>query len=75
MASLETQISATGVQATKLNAAATLAAALIAASGRPHSVDEALQLVRDFQWSLWPSPNNGAYQNWKKNFNGTQAHK
>jgi hypothetical protein len=56
------QISAQMLEATKTSAAATLAAALITASGRPHSVDETLALVRDFHWSLFPNPAYGAYQ-------------
>lgn len=45
---------------------ATLAAALIAASGRPHSVQEAIDLMRDLQFSMHPSPGSGAYQEWQR---------
>ena len=42
------------MNATQNAAAATLAAALITAAGRPHSVDEALELLRDIQYTLYP---------------------
>ena len=71
----EMQIAAQALEATRTAAAATLAAALISAAGRPHSVDEAMKLVRDIQWSLWPNDNYGAYKDWKKNFKGNEPHK
>ena len=57
------------VIATQTNAAATLAAALITRSSRPHSVQEALDIMRDIQLSLWPLPGNVAYDDWKKKAN------
>jgi hypothetical protein len=60
--------------AINMNTTAILAAALIAASGRPHSVDEAVKLMHDFHWSLFPNPNNGAYKDWKRTFNGGLRH-
>jgi hypothetical protein len=75
MTTLDTQISAQMLEATKTAAAATIAAALISASGRPHSVGEAASLVRDVQWSLWPSPSHGAYKEWHKNFRPDEIHK
>ena len=68
MTTLDTQISAQMLEATKTSAAATIAAALISASGRPHSVGEAVSLVRDVHWSMWPTPSHGAYKEWHKNF-------
>ena len=69
------QITAQTLEATKTAAVATLAAALITAASRPHSVDEAIKLMRDIQWSLWPSSNYGAYKDWKKDFKGNEPHK
>lgn len=57
------------VIATQVNAAATLTAALIAASNGKYSVNGALNLMRDVQFSLWPLPGNGAYDDWKKKSN------
>ena len=54
------------VSATQTNAAATLAAAIIAASGRPHSVNEALKVLNDVKLSLFPLPGSGYYDHWKK---------
>jgi hypothetical protein len=64
------------INATQHAAAATLAAALITASGRPHSVDEALELVRDIQYSLYPANyrNSGQYQAWEKSKQTDKAH-
>jgi hypothetical protein len=45
---------------------ATLAAAMITAAGRPHSVEEVRQLMNDLHWSSHPSPGNGAYQEWAR---------
>jgi hypothetical protein len=56
-------------------AAATLAAALITASGRPHSVGEAIELLYDFEWSFMPQPGSGRYDAWKKDRNTTEAHR
>jgi hypothetical protein len=61
--------------ATRMAVSATLAAALIAAARRPHSVDEAVKLTQDIHWSLWPNPSNGGYQVWKKDFKGREEHK
>jgi hypothetical protein len=64
-------ISGHTLTATRMSAAATLAAALINAAGRPHSV----KLMRDIEFSLWPSPNNSRYETWKKEFSGDEPHK
>jgi hypothetical protein len=50
----------------KQHTAATLAAGIIAASGRPHSIAEALALRDDVYWALYPEPGNGAYDTWAK---------
>ena len=57
------------VIATRVNAAATLAAALISKSSRHHSVNSALDVMRDIQFSLWPLPGHGSYEDWKKKSN------
>ena len=46
----------------KQHTVATLAAGIIAASGRPHSIAEALALRDDVYWALYPEPGNGAYE-------------
>jgi len=68
-------ISGQTLTATRISAAATLAAALINAAGRPHSVNEAIKLMRDVEFSLWPTPNSGGYQAWKTTFKGDEPHK
>ena len=55
-------------------AAATLAAALIANTGRPHSVDEAIKLMYDFEWSMMPSPGQGRYEAWSKEVDTSKPH-
>jgi hypothetical protein len=72
--SQEAQLMALMTEATKKNTAATLAAALIAASGRTHSVGEAVKLLRDIEWSLWPNPSYGAFNEWKKTFKPDEKH-
>ncbi|WP_156318625.1 hypothetical protein [Rhizobium sp. AAP43] len=52
----------------------TLAAALITVSGRPHSVNEAIQLMKDVQFSLAPNPSSGAYAKWQAEFDGDKPH-
>jgi hypothetical protein len=46
--------------------ASTLAAALIAASGRPHSIKETIDLVRDIRFALFPTPQTADYKEWEK---------
>jgi hypothetical protein len=57
------------VIATQVNAAATLTAALIAKSNSQYSVNGALKLMRDVQFSLWPLIGSGSYEDWKKKSN------
>ncbi len=75
MTTLDTQINAQMLEATKTAAAATIAAALISASGRTHSVGEAVSLLRDVHWSIWPNPSHGAYKEWHKNFKPDEIYK
>lgn len=60
MSSVETDL----VEAMKIQAAVTLAAALITSSGKPHSIAQAIALKNDIYWALYPTPNSGAYQAW-----------
>jgi hypothetical protein len=50
----------------KSQAAATLASAIIAASGRPHSIEQALAVAYDIQMAMYPTPQSGYYQEWAK---------
>jgi hypothetical protein len=43
-----------------------LAAAIITASGRPHSIQQALEIVADIQFATNPTPGSGVYQEWAK---------
>jgi len=46
-----------------------LAAAIITASGRPHSIQQALDIVRDVYFAQNPEPGSGNYQEWAKTKN------
>jgi hypothetical protein len=54
------------IETTKAQTAATLAAAVISASGRPWSIEQALDIKRDIQAALYPAPNHGWYKEWEK---------
>jgi hypothetical protein len=54
------------METTKLQVAATLAAALITASKRPHSIEQALKITRDIQFALNTNPQAGAHKEWEK---------
>lgn len=56
------------VDVTRAQTAAILAAPLIIAAGRKFSVQEALDLARDIQFSMYPTPGSGHYIAWKKAF-------
>jgi hypothetical protein len=53
-------------ESNKAQVAATLAAAIIMASGRPHSIQQALDIVRDIQFAMYPAPQYGHYKEWEK---------
>jgi hypothetical protein len=59
--SAETQI----INATHKNAAAALAGGIIAASGRPWAVSEAMILLTDVNFAMHPIPGDGHYEAWK----------
>ena len=46
--------------------AATLAAALVAASGKPHSIQQTIDLARDIQFAMYPAPGLSTYEEWEK---------
>ena len=50
----------------KAQIAATLAAAIITASGRPHSVQQALDIANDIQFAMYPAHGYGHYTEWEK---------
>jgi hypothetical protein len=53
---------AQGAAASKAAAAAALAGGMIAASGRPHSIEEAMELYQNVYHVMFPSPGHGSYQ-------------
>ncbi len=61
--SAETQI----INATHKSAAAALAGGIIAASGRPWAVSEAMSLLTDINFAMHPMPGDGHYEAWKAN--------
>lgn len=46
--------------------AATLASAIIIASGRPYSIEQALEIVDDIRFAMYPTPQSSAYKEWEK---------
>lgn len=59
--SAETQI----INATHKSAAAALAGGIIAASGRPWAISEAMSLLTDISFAMHPVPGDGHYEAWK----------
>jgi hypothetical protein len=53
------------INATQRAAAASLAGGIIAASGRPHSLKEALEVLSDVHNAMFSAPGNGHYERWK----------
>lgn len=45
---------------------ATITAAIVAASGRAHSIQQVLDIMRDVHHAMNPQPNSGAYMEWLK---------
>ena len=54
------------VYATRQQTAAILAAAMITASGRPWSIEQATGLLRDVEFTMFPQSGQGAYQGWSQ---------
>jgi hypothetical protein len=53
-------------EVTKWQSVNALASAIIIASGRPHSVQEALDIARDIHFAMFPVHNLAAYKDWEK---------
>jgi hypothetical protein len=53
------------LHATRNAAAASLAGGMIAATGRPHSLEEALAVYNAAYFAMFPSEGNGRYEAWK----------
>jgi hypothetical protein len=53
-------------EARKWQSVATLASAIITKSGRPYSIEQALEIVQDIHLALYPGRNFGAYKEWEK---------
>jgi hypothetical protein len=51
----------------------TLAAAIIAAAGRPFSIQQALEIVEDIHHAMFPAPNATIYAEWAKTRNARLA--
>ena len=54
------------MEVTRQQTAAAVASAVITASGRPHSINEALEVLRDVLFAMYPAPESQAYQQWAK---------
>jgi len=54
------------ISAVQQQSVATIASALIIASGKPHSIQQALDISRDIHFAMHPAHNLGAYQAWEK---------
>ena len=46
--------------------AATIASAIMASSGRPYSIQQAIEILRDVHYALYPAPNAEPYNEWAK---------
>lgn len=54
------------IRATRQNTTATIAAGIMAAAGRPFSIQEALTILGDIEGAMYPEPNSGRYAEWAK---------
>jgi len=52
--------------AVRSSVAASLAGGIMAASGRPWSIEQALVLARDVEFAIYPNPGDAGYEDWKK---------
>jgi len=52
-------------EARKGQTVATLASALITTSSRPYSIEQALEIVQDVHFALYPGRNVGVYKEWE----------
>jgi len=53
-------------EAAKWQSVATLASAIVTASGRAHSIEQVLEIAHDIHFAMFPAPNLGAYKEWAK---------
>jgi hypothetical protein len=60
---------AKSLHAMRAAAAASLAGGLIAATGRPHTLRQALHVYQDVYWALWPEHGHARYEAWAKDEN------
>ncbi|MBN9219238.1 MAG: hypothetical protein J0I79_14900 [Mesorhizobium sp.] len=60
--------------ATQAAAAASLAGGIIAASGRPWTMEEAISVYHDAFFSMFPQPGHGRYDMWKNQFTGSKKY-
>jgi hypothetical protein len=54
------------LRATRQQVVATMAAAIMTSSGRPYSIQEALDIMHDISHAMYPEPNTGSYVEWAK---------
>lgn len=55
--------------------AASIAGGMIAATGRSHSVEEAVKVFEDVLFHLYPAHGHSRYESWKHGFNSKAEHK
>jgi len=53
------------ILATHKSGAAALAGGIIAASGRPWTISEAMNLLTDINFAMHPAPGDSHYESWK----------
>jgi hypothetical protein len=53
-------------EATKAQTAATIAAAVVGAAGRPVSIQQVLDIARDVQFAIFPNPGSQTYVDWAR---------
>jgi hypothetical protein len=62
------------VEAMRMAAAASLANAVILSARRPHSIENAVQVLEDIRNSLWADNNSARYHAWKSRFDAAKVH-
>ena len=67
--------SAKQIRELRISSCATLASAMIIASGRPHSVAEAVALCNDLRMAMKQPDTSQKYLEWQKTANTKAAHK
>ena len=54
--------------------ASTLAASIVTSMGRPVSLQEVENIIRDVTMMMFPQPGSGAYKAWAANFDPTKRY-